>query len=572
MNYKKTISFILIIILLFHLTACNIEVVDEEITEENIEENINYEPIEGGEIVVPLTNLSTLNPLMTENISYYHFSKLIFEGLFDLSANLNIIPQLAEDYSISEDGLTISIRLIKGIKWHDGEDFKAEDVAFTINTLKYAKETSSYNNMFLESEMIFNQSDINIIKDVIIVDDHNLNINFSEVTSNNLELLTFPIIPKHVFKDSRNSFAQALEIENYIPIGTGPYKFVEYEKLKDINLTANEYYRDGKPYITSIDGKVLEDEKLILTAFETGQLSIATSLGVDWDKYKSNKRIKVVEYVSNNYEFIGFNFEKELFQEESGLAIRKAINYGIDRQAIIRKIYLGHASQIDVPIHPDSWLLTDDANIYGYSLETAMEILNNAGWLDRDNDGILENEDGINLTIRILTNSYNQLRLNTTEMIGEDLKKLGFEVVKDYSNISMENASEEDIIKEWEEMTLKINDGDFDLTVLGWEMSIIPNLNSIFHSSFEETDNFINYNNEKMDELLLNTMGAKNREYKKKTYSYLQDHIVNDLPYVSLFYKNKALLVDSKIIGDLNPTFFNPYNGLKDCFIPEVFQ
>lgn len=574
MNYKKTISYIIIVLLLISITACETDNPDKEIIENYIdEEDIEYEPIEGGKIVIPLTNLSTLNPLMTENISYYQFSKLIFEGLFDLSNDLNVIPQLAEDYSTVNEGKTISIKLKKGVMWHDGVEFNAMDVAFTIDTLKYAKDISAYHNMFQSSQGILNQTDVSIINDVNVIDDYNIDINFRNVTSNNLELLTFPIIPQHIFKDSKNSFAKALELDNYTPIGTGPYKFLEYEKLKNINLVAFENYRDGIPYITNIQGKVLEDDKLILTAFETGQLSLASSLGVDWDKYKSNKRIKVIEYISNNYEFIGFNFENELFKEESGLAIRKAINYGIDRQAIIRKLYLGHASQIDVPIHPDSWLLADDANTYGYSFEEATGILNEAGWIDRDGDGILEDENGENLSLRILTNSYNQFRLNATEMIAEDLGNLGFEVIKDYSKFFLDNPTEEEVSIQWEELNSKIEESNFDIAILGWETSIIPNLSYMFHSSqIEDGGNFIRYDNENMDKLLLNSIEAGNREYKKRTYSYLQGLIVNELPYVSLFYKNKALLIDSKIKGDLNPTFFNPYNGLKDCFIPESLR
>ena len=75
-----------------------------------------------------------------------------------------------------------------------------------------------------------------------------------------------------------------------------------------------------------------------------------------------------------------------------------------------------------------------------------------------------------------------------------------------------------------------------------------------------------------MDELLLKAFEAKSKEEKKKAYIKLQQEIVEDIPYVSLFYKNRALLVDSKVIGDLNPMFLNPYKGLKDCFIPESLQ
>lgn len=574
MNYRKTISYVLILLLLMlSMAACSTDNIIKEIIDNNTEEDIKYEPVEGGQIVIPLTNLNTLNPLITENITYYHFSKLIFESIFELDNNLNIIPQLAKNYNITNEGKTISVELKKDIKWHDGADFNANDVAFTINTLKYAKDNSSYSNFFQGSQAILGQDDISIITDVKVIDSYNIDINFSDVSSNNLELLTFPIIPQHIFMDSKNSFAKALEIDNYLPIGTGPYKYVKYEKFKNISLISFDEYREGKAYITNIDGKVLEDEELILTAFETGQLSMATTIGVDWDKYKSNKRIRTVEYVSNNYEFIGFNFEKEIFQGESGLAIRKAINYGIDRQAIIRKIYLEHASQIDVPIHPDSWLVSDDANTYGYSIDKAKEILKVAGWSDENEDGILEDENGDKLSLKILTNSYNQLRLNTTEMIAEDLKKIGFEIIKDYEPNFIDSPSEEQINTQWDNINTNIANGDFEMVVLGWEMSFIPDLSFMFHSSEKpDTNNFIRYKNETIDRLLLNTYEASNREEKKENYIKLQEFIVEEIPYISLFYKNKALLVDSKIKGDLNPMFLNPYNGLKDCFIPENLQ
>lgn len=574
MNYKKTISYVLILVLLMlSVTACSTDNIIKEITDNNIEEDLDYEPVEGGQIVIPLTNLITLNPLMTENITYYHFSKLIFESIFELDNNLNITPQLAEDYNITNEGKTISIEFKRNIKWHDGVDFSAYDVAFTINTLQYAKENSSYSSFFQGSQGIFQQGDISIITDVRVIDNFNIDITFNNVSSNNLEILTFPIIPQHMFMDTKSPFAKALDLDNYVPIGTGPYKYVKYEKFKNISLTSFDEYREGKAYITNVEGKVLEDEQLILTAFETGQLSMATTKGVDWDKYKSNKRIRTIEYVSNNYEFIGFNFDKEIFQGETGLAIRKAINYGIDRQAIIRKIYLGHASQIDVPIHPDSWLVSEDANTYGYSLDKAKDLLKTAGWSDGNEDGILEDENGEKLSLRLLTNSYNQLRLNTTEMIAEDLRKIGFEIIKEYEPKFVDNPGEDQINVEWDKINTNLASGDFDVVVLGWEMSFIPDLSFMFYSSENlDNSNFIRYKNEVIDELLLNAYIASNREDKKQSYIKLQELIVEDIPYVSLFYKNKALLVDSKIKGNLNPMFLNPYNGLKDCFIPESLQ
>src|SRR5690606_14141696 len=138
----------------------------------NTDEPTEHEPEYGGQLVLPLTTLYTLNPLITENASYYYFSKLIFECLFELDKDLNIINQLADDYTINEDG-SINIRLKKGVKWHDGEEFTAEDVAFTINTIKHADEDTTYKKIWQSIAGAFGSKNINRIMDVEIIDDYN---------------------------------------------------------------------------------------------------------------------------------------------------------------------------------------------------------------------------------------------------------------------------------------------------------------------------------------------------------------------------------------------------------------
>ena len=173
--------------------------------------------------------------------------------------------------------------------------------------------------MFTRSMGSFSPSDIRRIMDVSVLDDTRIEITFDRVFSNNLEVLTFPIIPKHIFatgKGANQDYIKALEMDNYTPIGTGPYKFESYEKTKEIILSSNENYRKDKPYIDNIIGRVLDNEEDILTAFETGQIHMATTITVDWDKYEQNSRIKAFEFVSGNYEFLGFNFENEIFLEK----------------------------------------------------------------------------------------------------------------------------------------------------------------------------------------------------------------------------------------------------------------
>lgn len=564
---KNLIAIFMATILL--VTACGPSNITDPINED--EENIlDLGPTEGGQAIIPLTNFSTLNPLLTTNSHYHHFSKLIFEGLFDFGQDLSIEPKLAESYFIFNEGRTISVKLKDNISWHDGAPFTSEDVQFTIDVIKHANRESTYGNILETNLGVNGPINFNTIISTKVIDDKNIEITFDKAYLNNLEVLTFPIIAKHIFEKSGNSspIINALIRDDYLPIGTGPYKFVSHDKHKLVNLSRNEGYWNGSPYITEILGRVLDDEELILTAFETGQISFASTIGVDWDKYRQNSRIKVLEYISPNYEFLGFNFNKELMLGEKGQSIRKAIAYGINRQDIIHKVYLGHGSQVDVPIYPDSYLLSSHANTFGYNKDIALEILNKAGFRDIDEDGILEDENGLDLSLRLLTNANNPTRKLVAELIRDYLRDIGIEVVLDFNTQYTKEYNEIESEKIWEEFNNKINRGDYDIVLLGWQSSVVGNLYPMFHSSrINGGTNFINYNDESMDQLLIDLLINNPRDSKVDLYEKLQNQIVKDLPYVSLYFINKGLLVDTKIKGELTPTFYNLYNGIENCYI-----
>ena len=286
MNSRRCIYFLLIVLLAVFSTGCSADV--ESILNVNNEEiKLEYMIVEGGEVVLPLTPFNTLNPLMTSNLSYYYFSKLIFEGLFEYNENMEPVEQLAERYDIVNDGKTILVTLRKDVYWHDGEKFTSEDVSFTINALINSNTETAYNSL---------NNSTSSIQSTNIIDDYNIEINFSNGSANNLDLLTFLIIPSHRFSSTKikTSYSMALQLDDYIPIGTGPYKFESFNKHKNISLNANDNYRFGKPSLEKVLGKVLDNEELFITAYEAGQINITPVTGVDRDKYKEKDRKSVV--------------------------------------------------------------------------------------------------------------------------------------------------------------------------------------------------------------------------------------------------------------------------------------
>ena len=141
---KKSLKFIILaIFLLFFLTGC--EEIDENKSDDSIKSSLEQIIVENGEIVLPLTNFKTLNPIYTDNLYYFHFSKLIYEGLFEYDENLQPVPRLAESYTVSDDGMNLEIKLKENVLFHDGTELTSDDVVFTFNILKNAGADSIYN-------------------------------------------------------------------------------------------------------------------------------------------------------------------------------------------------------------------------------------------------------------------------------------------------------------------------------------------------------------------------------------------------------------------------------------------
>ncbi|RKD33173.1 peptide ABC transporter substrate-binding protein [Thermohalobacter berrensis] len=578
MVFRRIAVIILIISLIFSFVGCEVKNDGKDENGNETEDNIDTEvkPVYGGELILPISNVETLNPLLNRKKSIYYFNKLIYEGLFDIDEKFNVKKVLADNYKITDNGLVINIKLKDNVTWHDGEKFTAEDVKFTIDLLKYGAIDSAYRKMLLN---VYNSLEIVDIEHILftkIIDDYNIEIHFDRSYSNALETLTFPILPRHQFlqdgKINKNSYKNALQKENFTPIGTGPYKFVEYNKLKWIKLESNENWWKGKPYVSNITGKIFKDDNATIAAFKSGLVDLSLAKGIDWEKYVQDRKGKIYEFTSTNYEFLGFNFDKEIFKGEQGKDIRKAIAYGIDKKRIIKKVYLGHGKTTDVPILADSWLASK-VDTYKYNKDKAKEILENAGWKDTDNDGVRENENGQKLEFKLLTNSYNILRKETADIIIENLSDIGIKVIPDYEIKKPESITNDQADKQWEEIKGKIIAGDFDIVLLGWELSQIPDLTFAFHSSqIEKGTNFIRYSNDEMDRLLEKAFRAASRKEKKEAYNKLQKLIIDELPYVSLLFRNKAILVADKVEGIDNPTSYNIYNNIEKWFIPEKYQ
>ncbi|SHJ21671.1 peptide/nickel transport system substrate-binding protein [Geosporobacter subterraneus DSM 17957] len=521
--------YMLLIILMF--IGCE-EVEDIQNVEEsmNTPKKINH----NNELLLPLTKFETLNPIINTDNSVYHLSMLIYDGLLKLDSHQQPQPALATAWEISADAAVWTFTLRNNIKWHDGKPFTAEDVKFTIDALKMGKsgkDTSIY--AFYTDR----------IKEAKVVQGNKVTIVLDSGANAYAELFTFPILPKHKFKTIQDVYTA----KNLVPLGTGRYKVSQYNRSRYLKLVSNPDYWEGQPSIRTIIAQIVPDKETALTSLEANEVALAKSNDFDWEKYSEDPTLKIYEYVTQEFEFLGYNFRKELLQNKN---LRQAIAYGIDRQALINDIYLGHATVSDVPINPDSWLYDENEKKYGYDVSRAKDILAKNHWEAKYPDPYLVNAEGQKLSMHLLVNSENHLRLRAAEMIKNHLKEVGIEIIIDRVS--------------WEEYQNRLYSGNFDMVLGGWQLSTVPDLSFALHSASGVTNNFVGYNSPEMDHLLITAAMAKDEIRKREAYSNIQKNLVEELPYFGLFFKNSSIIMRDYVGGDINPKSFNIFNNIEN--------
>ncbi|MCT4596598.1 MAG: peptide ABC transporter substrate-binding protein [Vallitalea sp.] len=514
------------------------EVKEDINEEENKDVEEEKEPVKafGGELKLLMRNPSTLNPLVNNDRTVDQALKLVFDSLFILDEKEKPMPNLVDSYELSSTGTSITIKLKKNILFHDKEELHSDDVVYSIETLKNAPDDAVY------------KSNVANYKRISIIDEYSFKIYFDQPFAFSLYTMTFPIIPKHHYSDSLDM--------NMNPIGTGAYSFTDFTAMKELNLTANNDWFKHKLYVENIKIIITRDKDYDKDAFDQKIVDLITPIKFDWQKYADKEGVNLTEYTTYYYTFLGFNFNNKVLNDKN---IRKSIAYAINRQAIIKNEFLNHAKINEYPYHPLSWLNETNNLIYNIDIDKSKELVNASGYSDSDEDNILDkNIDNIkrNLELRLLVNNENPVRVSIANKIKESLENIGFVINLDLvDNVTYNN---------------KIMNKDFDILLAEWKLSQIPDLTFAFHSSaIEEGKNFINYSNVDMDRVLESIFNSVNENDLMDGIKEFKSLFVDDVPYLSLFFRTSAVISNDRVYGELTPSIYNNYNGIQNLFIFE---
>ncbi|ONI41178.1 hypothetical protein AN640_00270 [Candidatus Epulonipiscium fishelsonii] len=521
---------LLSIIILVTLTGCGINTGEQnDIKNTNkIQQNIKI-PVSNS-MKIAMTTPKTLHPIYNLDPTVAQALYLFFDTLVRIEDDGSIKPNIAKYWSVKNEDNSIILTLNENINWHDGINLTAEDVAFSIKTIMNAKES------------IYKKS-VENIANVAVLSPYTLQIWYRQPFSSMLQTLFFPVIPKHIYNIG---YEDALDL---IPVGSGPYKYKENIPLDAMYLEANEEYFKGAPLIETFEILLTPNQLSILSSFEQGLIDLVYADTMDWGKYTRDSSINIYEIPTQNYEFLGLNFALE---KNNNNNIREALTYVMDRQQIIDIYYLGHGVLADTPINPTSYLFDQDITMKQQDEAKVKLLLSKEGY-QYDEETELYTKNGVPLSFTLLVNKDNSNRMKIAEYIATMFKDVGISINIDAVDVKTYNN--------------RIYDGNYDMFFGGWKFSHIYDVTYAFHSKeIDKGDNFIRYSNKDMDKLLEEAFSASPNDIKK-AYIDLQEHFLQENPYISLYFKSAALIVKDKFAENIDPDPLNIYSNVYEWSI-----
>lgn len=488
-------------------------------------------PTQGGVYVqASSADATILNPILSSDSASSGVHSFLFPSLLGQDAfSGEFVPtELAENWSTSDDGLVWTFNLRQDMVWSDGEQVDANDFKFT------------YDAIAAEAVETPRKSNVELIESIEVVDDFTLVVTFSEVKCDGLGDLGLGILPSHLYAEDFSDVMTS-PLNEDPTASAGPFTFNEWVRDDNVTLLRNDSYFKGAPNMDGMIIKTVPDAGARLAQLQTGEID---DLGLQPEQLTTaqlNPDLEVYKYKDDGYSYIGLNLanpenpqpgldeegnkvEQEPHPILSELAVRQAIAHALDYDTIINKVYLGQGYTMAANVVPAvEWAYNEELEPYAFDTELAASILEEAGWVDSDGDGVRE-KDGSTLTLSLKTNAGNTTREDLGALVQDQLNSIGFD-------IQFEAIEFGTLVGELLGQT-------FDMVIIGWTgLGTDPNDDVFWRLQFDTPGsgfNFVSFSNDRVDELLkagLSVPGCDPAE-RAPYYKEIQQIIHDEIPYV----------------------------------------
>lgn len=497
-------------------------------------------PQSGGTLIWGTINTPTIiNPVLTSHSVSMSLIGLVFNRLVRINSKGQIEPDLAESWTISDDGLEYVFYLRENVFFHDGKPFTAEDVAFTYRQIMNPDNDSPFRAHFRK------------VHDITIADPYTITFTLNEPSKNFLYELEREIIPKHLFK----SDISAEHPFNYAPIGTGPFRFVSWDRdTNEIQLVRHEHYFERPALLEGIVIKVFLDMAQMLSAFLRGEIDLIKFVNAgDVELISEDSSFDVFAVNSGTYYALVYDLSSSLLGAPE---TRKSIARAINVKEIVARTYEGNGVVSTGPFHSDSIGFNRHVEPITYNPVRSKLDFMHRGWRDGNEDGILE-KDRQRLDLVIFVDRRKPIERRIVKVIRQQLSTIGINVIVSlYDNEDgfIDKVKSETRPRAWLRHFFGIElDQDNYAATMQW------------YSQSTEFAKWGNYKNLEVDARFEKIKLATTEEERRRLYQEIHRIIYDDQPACFLFYPVSYHAISSQFQNAENYfTTYMPIYTLKD--------
>ncbi len=518
-------------------------------------------PVAGGRIIEGgASDIQRLNPaLSNDNISSKVSSK-IYAGLIQVDPKTGEVKPSLASWTVSSDGLTYTWTIDAKASWSDGKPITGNDWLARVKMQARSKITpnkSTFNDV--EGYQDYSTGKATSISGIKIdsADPKKFTVKFTKVFCPALTNVfgTAPL-PEHVFgkytvdSDVSKTVDEAAE-NNAPPVASGPFKFKEWRKGDQVTLVRNDSYFKGTPLLEEYVYKVVADSTVLAAQLKTGEITIGQVQPADVSSLQQEERLKIYEWPDNGYTYIGWRSNNPNVAFLGDKKVRQALWYGIDVDAVVKAVLLGHGAKQLQHSSGVSWAAApaDQLNAYKYDKAKAEDLLKQAGFA-KGSDGFYA-KDGKPLAISIVTNQGNKTRETFLQVATEQYKQIGVKI--------------EPKVEAFTSLVPKLTGGDpqVQAVIIGWQLATDPDAFTIWHSSSVASpthagNNFVGYSNPDVDKLLDQGRNGPDcsQGARQKVYQQMNKILNDDAPYMFGFAVNRIMVAASNIQGISTSPFY----------------
>ena len=553
MNNKKICGFILgMLVTATMLSACSLA--GSSKNSDSLRSNqVVEEPNIGGVVTYGYSSpfKGSFEPAFYEGEDDFHVLEFITESMFTVQDDLSIAPNIAT-WQESGDHTTFVFKIKPGVRWHNGDELTVEDWKFAIETIASPDYTGSryYSVEMIQGVEAYHNGKAKVISGLKVIDPYTLKITVTAARVNTIDnLWSYPMNKKYFNGVAVKDMPESDQVRKK-PIGIGPFEVTSIQPGESVMMKRFDNYYNGKALLDGVLYKVFDDKK-ITEHFKQGEIDIQASPRDAYESLKKLDNVNILQNAELAYEYIGFKFGKWDSEAEkivmdnpkfTDKRLRQAMYYALDREGIINDFSYGLGKLVATPVPAASWAKIPDSeiNTYPYDPEKAKALLNEAGYIDIDGDGLREDPKGNKLTINYDSMSGSRMAELRTAAILEDWNDIGLDVRLNGGQLKKLNVFY-DAVEE--------DDPSVDLFHGVWGLSSDPDPSGLWREN--DLWNYPRWSSERNEELIRDGISMKSydRDYRKSIYYEWQKLVNEEVPMIFFAERENITAVNNRLQG-----------------------